>query len=188
MRRSAWLFALLLLTGGIWPRPVWAQLDTPFSLDTFRPYLARNYNTLLGWQGQPVTLSDGHLYLYRPRTQIARVQLEFIWDSRRIHTEIFKAFTPWSAFDYDLKQELNWFLVYATQSRVTPDDLQQAFQAFEKCRQSEFRIPYETRGAAYYLTVFANHQETFVRVSLTGTPRAPLVSQGCKAAGPTVAR
>jgi len=155
--------------------PALSQLGTPFSMESFKPFLARRYNTLLGFQGRPVSLEDPHLYLYGSEGQAAQLvaSVEFGLNGKTIESALLKLNQPYDKLGYRETQELNWFLVIATRSQVTPQHVKMAFAKRQVCHGSEFRLD---AGPAHYLTVYSDYQSTYIRVSQRGALKAPLLS------------
>lgn len=169
-------FASLILFSLVWGStlPAMSQLGTPFSMETFKPFLARRYNTLLGWQGRPVSLEDPHLYLYGSEGKEAQLvaSVEFGLRGKNIESAVFKLHRPYAQLGFRESQELNWFLVLLTRSQVTPQDVKHAFAKAKACRSSEFQLA----PGVGYLTVYSDYQSTYVRVSQRGSARAPQLS------------
>jgi hypothetical protein len=171
MKKLAGLILFSLVWGSI--NPAWSKVGTSLSFETFRPFLARRYNTLLGWKGYPVTLVDPHLYLHDRKTLRLIASVEFQVSQMQIRGVIFKMDHPYQKLTFDEQQELNWFLVLASDSRVTPYHLKAAFER-KQCQD----VPVFRMGLKpdLWLTVFSDYQTTFVKISMDGPPSAPFLS------------
>lgn len=142
-----------------------ARLGQPYSIDTFQPYFQRGYNTLLGWKGYPVQLTDPHVYLYQKGSARPKAQVEFLYRNQKIHTEILKLFQNFKRLDFEARQELNWFLLTSTDGKVNQQHLHKMQQ--ESCATGYL--------APYYLTLYTHSEETLLKISLhQGT-----TSKGC---------
>lgn len=157
--------------------PAWSQVGTPFTMESFKPFLKRGYNTLLGWRGQPVTLKDPHLYLHAPHTQHLLAAVEFGLQQQRVEYMILKITHAFARLDYAETQELKWFLLLSSNSRVTLQHVQAAFSAQKKCPGTLFRLG---QTPELWLTVYSDYQSTYVRIAQTGPAEAPLLAN-CRA-------
>ncbi|PIQ23563.1 hypothetical protein COW36_13910 [bacterium (Candidatus Blackallbacteria) CG17_big_fil_post_rev_8_21_14_2_50_48_46] len=166
------LIASLILFSLAWGSTslAWSQVGTPFSMQSFKPFLERNYNTLLGWKGQPVSLDDPHLYLYESQTNRVVAEIEFGLTGQKIEQMLLKIPKAYEQFGFVEHQELRWFLVLASKAQITPADVKRAFQFQKKCRTQEYRMGLNPE---LYLTVLSDYQTTYLRVALKGAAQAP---------------
>jgi hypothetical protein len=166
------LFASLIFFSLVWGStlPALSQLGTPFSMKTFKPFLDRGYNTLLGWNGRPVTLEDPHLHLYASEGKRLFASVEFGLRQKEIETVVLKLNQPYAKFGFAEDQELDWFLLLTTQAQITPKQVKTAFAKRKPCNSSEFKLD---TAPARYLTVYSDYQSTYVRVSQRGSAKAP---------------
>lgn len=171
MKRIASLILFSLVWGSM--HPAWSQVGTPFTMETLKPFLQRGYNTLLGWRGFPVTLEDPHLYLHDSHSRRLLASIEFGLQQQRVEQMVLKLTRAFAQLDYAEAQELNWFLVLSSNSRVTPRDVQAAFASQNKCPGTSFRLGQKPE---LWLTVFSDYQSTYVRVSRQGSLQAPLLA------------
>lgn len=179
------LLQILTVLGGLLGAvgPVHAELDQPYNYLTVQPYLSRQFNSFLGWRGQPVDLKDPKLIrYYDPVSRVPMMIVEFFPIGKKIVTEVANIKKSLADFGPDEKTELHWFLVYSTNSDITPGDVEKAFASEAKCDKYHTYKVYSQQGKyaerkTYYLTVHTDYKETFVRISLSGDPAAPMLGQ-----------
>lgn len=102
--------------------PLQAELGQPYNLLSFQPYLERGYNTLLGWQGWPVSPDDPHLYRYTPHWA-PFAEVEFSHVGGQIQAQTLKLSQPKGKLTPQGQQELLWFALEASRRSLHPDQL-----------------------------------------------------------------
>lgn len=167
--------------------PVNAELAAKFSLKSFKPYLAREYNTVEGWLGQPVNLKDPRVFKYWPKSNNVMASMEFNYElkTKNIISEVFNFRKDYNELNYKDHKVLNHFLLHSTKGDITPEHIKIAFSSISPCNSHTFKVKtardlrnLETKDNLtkkgisvkyfYYLTVFNSRKdrEFFVRISL----------------------
>lgn len=163
------LFTFLLLS----QQPLWAAVGAKYSFQSFKPYLAREYNTLLGWQGQPVSLEDPHLYLHSGSSQRLLAELEFVQAGGLIRTQTLKLY-PQQAQLQDVEfQEILYFALEASHHQLDQNQLKKLLNA--NC-QGEWRL------GTLFLTLMLERQAIWLRLSAQGSAQSKEISS-CRQAG-----
>ena len=101
-----------------------AAVGDMYSLQAFRPYLARQYNTRLGWQGYPVKLDDPHLFWYDRLSLKPLAELEFLSLQGRITTQTLKVNLPYQKIKDAALQEFAYFALESSHNQLNHELLQ----------------------------------------------------------------
>lgn len=161
---------VLFICGGNLLSPVRAEIGSPYSLLSFRPFLEKGYNTHLGWQGWPVSIEDPHLYRHAPRTHALLAEVEFGLDARnRIHTQILKWYQPLSELSEEARIHFVWFGLEASQQGISEAELR---KLVESACQREFQVHRE-EGSDLFVTLLGDSSASYLRISRRGNASAP---------------
>jgi len=152
--------------------PAHAQIGAIYSLDSFKPYLERGYNTRIGWQGGPVHAEFPHLYLHSSESLKLLAELEFGHSNGRIHTQLIKLQQALKQISSQERQELLWFALEASGGKLQPSELQHLLET--PCL-GEWQVI--TPQQTLYVTFFTDQQSTYLRFSERGRSSTPKLSQ-----------
>lgn len=147
---------MLLLFFAFNIKPARAEVGALYSLQAFQPYLARQYNTRLGWQGYPVKIDDPHLFWYDRLSLKPLAEIEFSHSQGRILTQTLKMNIPSREIKDLLWQEFIYFGLESSRNQLTQELLQTMIR--NRC-QGQWQYK------QFFISLILDKKSTWLRVS-----------------------